>query len=150
VSAFTWVIIAVTCGIVEVLTLGFWFIWLSISAFLIAICVKIGLISALNNQLLLFACFTLLLLVFTRPIVMKFVKHKDHVSNVQALIGQHGQVIKTITKLEFGQVKLNGEIWTAASEEEIDVQTKVSVIGIDGVKLIVKKLSENDIHSEGD
>jgi membrane protein implicated in regulation of membrane protease activity len=150
VSALAWGIIAVICGIVEILTLGFWFIWLSLSAFVVAICVKIGLISALNNQLLLFACFTLLLLVFTRPIVMKFVKHKEHVSNVQALIGQQGQVTKAITRLDFGQVKLNGEIWTAASEEEIDVQAKVSVVGIDGVKLVVKKLSEQDAHLEGD
>ncbi|HQD91587.1 MAG TPA: NfeD family protein, partial [Syntrophomonadaceae bacterium] len=92
-------------------------------------------------QLLIFAIFTLLLIIFTRPLIMRFVKSNDKVSNVKALIGQHGITITPIVPMQFGQVKVNGEVWTAIAEEELEENIRVEVIGIDGVKLLVKKAS---------
>jgi membrane protein implicated in regulation of membrane protease activity len=43
--------------------------------------------------------------------------------------------------MQFGQVKVNGEVWTAIAEEELEENIRVEVIGIDGVKLLVKKAS---------
>lgn len=141
-TALNWVIIAIACGAIEVASSGFWFLWLALSAFLVSIGVKIGLLNNLNIQIIVFSCFTLLFLIFTRPLVVRFVKHNDKFSNVNALIGQHGQVLKPISPLEFGQVKLNGEIWTASAAEEIGENTRVVVVAIDGVKLVVEKASE--------
>ncbi|HNX92732.1 MAG TPA: NfeD family protein [Syntrophomonas sp.] len=41
--------------------------------------------------------------------------------------------------LQYGQVKVNGEIWTAISNDEIETGSRIEVIDIDGVKLIVQK-----------
>jgi len=133
-----WVIIAIICGVIEITSSGFWFLWLSISSLLVALGVKLGLLPALNVQLITFSVCTVLFIIFTRPLVFKFFSKSDVLSNVDALVGRQGQVLKAISPLETGQVKLNGEIWTAASDEEIGVNSKVEVLRVEGVKLIVK------------
>jgi membrane protein implicated in regulation of membrane protease activity len=137
-----WILVAIICGAIEIFTVGFWFLWLAIAGVIVALLVQFGLLPALEIQLLVFALFTLLLIVFTRPLVVKFVKSNDKVSNVKALIGQHGITLTSIVPMQFGQVKVNGEIWTAVAEEELEENTRVEVMGIDGVKLQVKKASD--------
>jgi len=136
-----WILVAIVCGAIEIFTAGFWFLWLAIAGVVVALLVQFGLLPSLELQLLILALITLLLIIFTRPLVMKFVKSNDAVSNVKALIGQHGITISRIVPMQFGQVKVNGEIWTAISEEELEENTRIEVIGIDGVKLLVKKAS---------
>jgi membrane protein implicated in regulation of membrane protease activity len=133
--------VAIICGAIEIFTVGFWFLWLAIAAVAVALLVQFGLLPTLEIQLLIFAIFTLLLIIFTRPLIMRFVKSNDKVSNVKALIGQHGITITPIVPMQFGQVKVNGEVWTAIAEEELEENIRVEVIGIDGVKLLVKKAS---------
>lgn len=137
-----WILVAIICGAIEIFTVGFWFLWLAIAGVIVALLVQFGLLPALEIQLLVFALLTLLLIIFTRPLVVKFVKSNDKVSNVKALIGQHGITLTSIVPMQFGQVKVNGEIWTAVAEEELEENTRVEVMGIDGVKLQVKKASD--------
>lgn len=137
-----WILVAIICGAIEIFTVGFWFLWLAIAGVIVALLVQFGLLPALEIQLLVFALLTLLLIIFTRPLVVKFVKSNDKVSNVKALIGQHGITLTSIVPMQFGQVKVNGEIWTSVAEEELEENTRVEVMGIDGVKLIVKKASD--------
>jgi membrane protein implicated in regulation of membrane protease activity len=141
-SSLQWVILAIVCGVVEIATSGFWFLWLAISGLLVALGVSIRLLPSLESQLLVFALFTLIFIIFTRPLVMRFFKTTDTASNVDALIGQHGLVTSRIDPLHYGQVKVNGEIWTAASAEDLEPNTRVVVKAIDGVKLVVAKAAE--------
>lgn len=134
-----WIIAAIIAGVIEIFTAGFWFLWLSLSALLVALGVSLNILSHLESQLLVFALLTLLFIIFTRPLVIKFIRTEDKASNVSALIGQHGITLSIIKPLSTGQVKVNGEIWTAISDEEIEPDTRIEVVGIDGVKLKVKK-----------
>ncbi len=138
-TSLQWILIAIVCGAIEIFTAGFWFLWLSLAALLIAAGVRLGFLPGLEIQLVLYSLFTLLLIVFTRPLVLKFFKSNDTASNVQALIGQHGIALSRIAPLQYGQVKVNGEIWTAISPAEIAPEQRVIVTGIDGVKLRVDK-----------
>lgn len=138
-SALHWLIIALVCGVIEILTAGFWFLWLALAGLLTALLVRLGLLPGVSGQIITFSIITLVLIVFTRPIVMRFIKTNDTHSNTKALIGQTGIVTGAITAHQFGQVKVNGEIWTAASEESLQVDSRVKIIGIDGVKLLVEK-----------
>lgn len=138
-SALHWIIIALVCGVVEILTAGFWFLWLALAGLLTALFVKLGLLPGISGQIIAFSIITLVLIIFTRPIVMRFIKTKDTHSNTKALIGQIGIVTSTITAHEYGQVKVNGEIWTAAAQEFLEVDSRVKIIGIDGVKLVVEQ-----------
>ncbi|MEN6325963.1 MAG: NfeD family protein, partial [Syntrophomonas sp.] len=134
-----WILIARVCGAIEIFTAGFWFLWLSLAALIVAVGVRLGFLPGLEIQLVIYSLFTLLLIIFTRPLVLKFFKSNDTASNVQALIGQHGIALSRIAPLQYGQVKVNGEIWTAISPTEIDPEQRVVVTGIDGVKLRVDK-----------
>jgi len=138
-SAAQWILIAVLCGVVEILSAGFWFLWLSLSALLVAAGVSLKWLVNLPAELLVFALITLIFIVFTRPLVLKLVKSNDVISNVNALIGQHGICTTIISPMNFGQVKVNGEIWTAAAAEDIDIDVRIVVVGVDGVKLVVEK-----------
>jgi len=138
-SSLQWILIAIICGTIEIFSAGFWFLWLAISAVLVALGITLGWLLILESQLLVFAIFTLLFIIFTRPLVLRLIKTHDTASNVKALIGQHGMTLSSISPLQYGQVKVNGEIWTAVSEEEIKNNTRVIVIDINGVKLLVKK-----------
>lgn len=137
-----WILVAIVCGTIEIFSLGLWFLWLAISAAFIALLVSLGILSTLESQLLVFAFVTLMLIIFTRPLALRLFKTKDTVSNVQALIGQHGVTLTNLGPLEYGQVKVRGEVWTAFANEEIEVDTRVSVTGINGVKLAVEKTVE--------
>lgn len=143
-SALQWILVAIIAGAVEIFSAGFWFLWLALSALLVAIGVSFKWLTSLELQLLTFAFFTLIFIIFTRPLVLKFIKTNDTISNVNALIGQHGIVITPIAPMQYGQVKVNGEIWTAASEEVIERDQRIQVIGIDGVKLLVKSAAQQE------
>ena len=137
-----WILVAIVCGTIEIFSLGLWFLWLAISAAFIALLVSLGILSTLESQLLVFAFVTLMLIIFTRPLALRLFKTKDTVSNVQALIGQHGVTLTNLGPLEYGQVKVRGEVWTAFANEEIEVDTRVTVTEINGVKLAVEKTVE--------
>lgn len=137
-SAVQWILVAIVCGAIEVASSGFWFLWLGVSALLVALGASLGFLDNLESQLLIFALFSTLFIIFTRPLVVKLFKSEDIPTTTEALIGQHGVSLSEIKPLQFGQVKVNGEIWTAASNEEINEGTRVEVMGIEGVKLLVK------------
>lgn len=138
-SVLQWILLALVCGIIELASAGLWFLWLALAALLTALGIKIGWLISIQAQLLVFSVFTLAFIVFTRPLALRFLETKDTPSNVNALIGQHGVVTKAMTPFEYGQVKVNGEIWTATSQEEVAVDVRVRVVGIQGVKLQVEK-----------
>ena len=141
-TALAWVIVAIVCGAVEIFTLGLWFLYLALSALMVALLAAVGWLPTTEIQLLIFALLTILLVIFTRPLMVKLIRTREVPSNVKALVGQKGVSVEKIMPLHFGQVKLNGEIWTAVSSEEIDSGSLVEVIDIEGVKLIVQKAQE--------
>ncbi|MDD2619434.1 MAG: NfeD family protein [Syntrophomonadaceae bacterium] len=136
-STIQWILIAIVCGAIEIFTAGFWFLWLSLAGLLVAIGVVLGILPNLEIQLIVYSLVTLLFIIFTRPLILKFFKSNDTASNVHALIGQHGMALSHIAPLQYGQVKVNGEIWTAIAETEIESEQRIVVTGIDGVKLRV-------------
>ena len=139
-TALAWIIVAIVCGAVEIFTLGFWFLYLALSGLAVALLVTVGWLPSLEIQLLVFAFLTVILVIFTRPLVVKLIKTREIPSNVKALVGQKGMTVAKIVPLHYGQVKLNGEIWTAVAAEEIESGSLVEIIDIEGVKLIVQKV----------
>ena len=81
------------------------------------------------------------LLVFSRPFALKKLNLKKYRTNVDDLIGRGALVIKTITRFEKGEVKVKGQLWTAVSsdDEEIEKDSECEVVRVEGVKLVVRK-----------
>jgi len=84
------------------------------------------------------------MVLFTKPLVNKLFKNKDNTSmNNSAVLGKKGIIIKKIDNSNpVGQVKVNGELWSAIKSEKdksINVGESVIIEKIDGVKLLVRK-----------
>jgi membrane protein implicated in regulation of membrane protease activity len=135
-----WMAVAIAFVIAEGLTLGLTFIWFAGGALLAMIVSFLGL--GLFIQVLAFIIGSSLMLFYTRPVAVKVFKIGATKTNVDSLIGKEGIVIKTLEPFQMGQVNVKGQIWSAKSEEGLEIPEgqKVEVIRIDGVKLIVKSL----------
>lgn len=138
-----WLIVAGICFVIESFTIGFLVFWFGIGA--LAALVASLFISNIWIQSLIFIIVSSLLLIFTKPLVKKFVKEKDIIpTNVYSIIGKEGIVFESIDTINgVGKVKVNGELWSATSLENIEKGTKVKVLKVNGVKLEVEKLFSN-------
>lgn len=71
-----------------------------------------------------------------------FIKNKLSIvttaTNVDALIGKKAVVIKEIHPNKTGQVKVEGEIWRAESENLRSIGAEVSIVSVSGVTVRVK------------
>ena len=138
-----WLIAAGIFFIIEMATIGFLIFWLGIGALLAML--TSFLTDSILIQSIVFVVSSTLLLIFTRPLVNKFIKTpKEIKTNAYSIIGKKGIVITQINNIEGnGQIKIDGDIWSAKSyaDEDIPVNTEVEIIEIDGVKAVVKKVA---------
>lgn len=138
----TWAVLIVVFTIVEALTLGLTSIWFAVGSLAALITASLGF--GLPVQIIVFVIVAVILLVYTRPIAKKVLKIGHNKTNIDALIGQTGYVVKSIEAKAVGQVKLGGQIWTAKGpgQETFEVDEAVEVLAIEGVKLIVRKVEK--------
>lgn len=136
-----WLIVVAVLLVLEILTLGLTTIWFAggaLIAFLAGICR-----APLWIQIILFLVVSILLLVFTRPVVEKHLNNSREKTNVDSLVGKQGRVIEEIDNFnQTGRVMLNGMEWTARSispEGKIPAETKVEVMEIKGAHLVVQE-----------
>ena len=127
-SPIYWIIIFIVLLIIEIAALG-------------------GILGAgLAVQIVLFLVVSIVLLVLTRPVALKYFNNKRQSTNVESMIGRQGVVLETIDTIKSqGLVEVDGETWSARTDEPegvIPKDTVVSVEGVQGVKLIVKKKEE--------
>lgn len=133
-----WLIVAGIFFIVEIATTGFLIFWLGIGALFAMITSFIT--NSIVAQTIVFVVTSCILIPLTKPLADKFTNKKTVATNSYSLINKHGIVTMDINPIEAtGQVKVNGEIWSAKSQDEsiIPQGTEIEVLDIDGVKLIV-------------
>ncbi len=91
-------------------------------------------------QTAVFVVSSILLILFTRPIINKYVNNKTVPTNIYSFIGKRGIVTSDINSSEgTGQVKVDGEIWSAKTDNDefIPKGKEIEVTAIDGVKAVV-------------
>ena len=137
-----WLVILLIAICVEVGTMGLASIWFAGGA-LIAV-ISAALSFPVWLQVVLFLVVSLVLLIFTRPVAVKYF-NKDRVrTNVESMIGRQAIVVSEIDNLQgIGQVTVGGQEWSARSENEkqtMDVGTVVEIVAVNGVKLIVREV----------
>ena len=100
-------------------------------------------------QTIVFVITSTLLMIFTRPIVNKFLKidkTEGIPTNVYSVIGKTGIVVEDIESCDIpGKVKISGDFWTAISDTKIYKGTRIKVIEVDGVKLKVEPIRETTL-----
>ena len=138
-----WLIVSGVFFLGGIFTISFLLFWPGVGAFL-AFLTSLIVPENLVAQILIFVVSTIIMVLFTKPLVNKLFKNKDNTSmNNSAVLGKKGIIIKKIDNSNpVGQVKVNGELWSAIKSEKdksINVGESVIIEKIDGVKLLVRK-----------
>lgn len=139
---FVWIGIAVVMAVAEAATNQLVSIWFVVGALCAAVASLF--VSSLVVQLVVFIAVSLVAMIATKPLVDKYKKgHKIEKTNSDRLIGLTGIMLTDIDSLEaVGQVKVNGEVWSAKLKEltPLKKDSKVKILAIEGVKMIVEPL----------
>lgn len=96
-------------------------------------------------QWVVFLAVSIVTLIVSRPFTKKFLNSRVQPTNADRCIGKTAVVTKDINNTENkGEARIDGAVWTARSEDGsvIEEGEKVSICAIEGVKLIVKIISE--------
>ena len=137
----SWIIIFLVLIVIEAVTVDLVSIWFAIGAL---VCSFVALLTEdLFLQLMVFVLVSAITLFCTKGFVNKIKSRKVVPTNLDRIIGLIGVVTEKITN-NSGEVTVDGKRWSAISAEEISVGSKVEILSIDGVKLSVSEVKEED------
>ncbi|MCL2759882.1 MAG: NfeD family protein [Treponema sp.] len=147
-SHWIWLGIAIIMAIVEALTLGLTTIWFAMAAVVMVFLSFLPI--PVVYQVMIFVVISTALLIFTRPLAIKKFKTGREKTNVDSLVGKKALVTKQITEFDRGEVKLNGQIWSARSDDGSTMSegAKCEVVRIEGVQVIVRIPAEDENKEE--
>lgn len=135
-----WISITIICIVIETFTMSLTTIWFGISAFVMVFLAFTPM--PFIVQLFIFVVISLILLIFTRPLLKKKINKNKVATNYEQIIGKIAVVTKEITDMEKGTIKINGMEWTAAIKEgeKLPEGSKCTIEEIVGVTVYVKKI----------
>lgn len=139
-----WLVVLVVLVIIELLTMGLTTVWFAGGALVATIAALLH--APLFLQIILFLIVSVVLLFSTRPLAVKYF-NKDRIrTNAESLVGRQAIVISEIDNLQgIGQVNVGGMEWSARTRVDgvrLPVGTVVTILAINGVKLIVEERKE--------
>ena len=135
-----WLVAMIVLLVIEGVVPGLVSIWFALGALaaLIAAILK----APLWLQVTWFLVISVVSLVLTRPLAKKYVNARTQPTNADMLIGKECVVTEEIDNLRgVGAVSVGGKVWTARTEApdiKVEPGTVMTVLRIEGVKLIVK------------
>ncbi|MDD3734293.1 MAG: NfeD family protein [Candidatus Cloacimonetes bacterium] len=138
-----WMIIGIGFIIIEIFDPAFFFISLGIGAIITSLLSLIPFMGRnIAFQILIFAVLSFISFLFMRKLGKKLLANTGSNTNVFALKGKNGIVTKEIPLEGKGYVKIGGEEWPAVEVDQkaIELGAKVIIEGIDGNKVIVRKI----------
>lgn len=138
-----WLVLMIAFIVIEAMTTGIVTIWFAIGAlasFIIALCD-----GALWLQIVSFIVVSIVLLVFTRKILVQKLNTGKEKTNVDAMAGKSAIVKTTVSKHNVGTVRVGGQEWAAIPLDDEDVfeaGQEVRVEKVVGVKLVVTGMNK--------
>ncbi len=141
-----WLIVAGFFALLEMLTVGFFVIWFGIAA-LLPMVYSIFFPEQIVVQIVMWAILSVILILSTKKLTDK-VSPPLVPTNVYSIIGKQAVVTKEINdEKSQGQIRVDGDIWSARGEKFTDVipeNTVVEILRIEGVKAIVRASNTDD------
>ncbi|MDO4273761.1 MAG: NfeD family protein [Eubacteriales bacterium] len=139
-----WLALLAAFLVIEAITAGLTTIWFAGGALVAAVAAFLGV--GLVMQLLLFLLVSVVLLIFTRPLAVKYMNKDLEKTNVNSLLGKTAVVTQEIDNLaQTGQVRINDIEWMArtdSDEKKIPEKAVVEIMEVHGVRLLVKEIKE--------
>ena len=141
-----WLVLLVVCLVIEIATMGLTTIWFAAGA---VVATLLALVHApFWLQLIAFLLVSIVMLIFTRPVAVKYFNRDRVRTNVESMIGKEAIVVYEVDNLQgLGRVIVGGQEWSARSTQN-DIKIPVGAVGIvkaiDGVKLIIEERKEGN------
>ncbi|MFC3748143.1 NfeD family protein [Paenibacillus sp. GCM10012306] len=123
-----WFIVAGLLLVVEMMTLTFYLLWLSIGA-AVAGLVSLIVPDAILFQVVLGSLVAVGLTLFSKPLVARFRSSRGFKDAGTDIVGRQGIVVEPIEPGRYGQVKVGGDTWSATSSQVLDKDEVVRIIG---------------------
>jgi membrane protein implicated in regulation of membrane protease activity len=137
-AALLWLIIGVILVLAEMLSGAFVLVMLGGAALVAALVATIGAGGIVSG--IVFAAVAAGGIVLARPAIVRHMHLGEHIkTNVDALVGGKAVVVATVDA-QAGQVKINGEVWSARSYDETEVLEpgrSVTIMNISGATAVV-------------
>ena len=131
-----WLVCVVIFAVAELTT-----IWFAIGSLVALFLALFG--ANVWIQVIVFILVSLVMILFTRPIAVKYFNTDRVRTNAESLIGRQAIVTQAIDNLHAtGKVMVAGQEWTARSDQDdilIEEGAVTDILAINGVKLIVKE-----------
>ena len=139
-----WLVVAIIMFIIEVVTTGLATLWFALGAIVAMVMDLCG--APLASQIIVMAIVSvvsfILCMVWVRPKLESLRKKNIQRTNADRLIGREGVVIVPLNGAEGkGQVKVDGQVWSAKADSDIGEGIRVTIKAIEGVKLVVEAAS---------
>lgn len=135
-----WLAVILFSVLIEAATVTLASIWFAFGGLVALICTLF--ISSLPVLIMIFFIVSIVLLIFTRPIAVKYLKIGRYKTNTDLLIGKECIVIEDINTIENkGLVKIGGQTWSAKTSLDYVIKKDEMVVikKVEGVKLVVER-----------
>ena len=133
-----WLGIIVILSVIEAVTVELVSVWFIASAIVSLILQVLGLDFKLC--FIIFVLLGIVLMITTRKYLLKLLQVKKTSTNIDRIIGMKALVTKDIK--DVGEVKVDGKIWTAVSNDALSAGDYAKVLEINSTKLKVEKWSD--------
>ena len=140
-AVYTWLLLTAALLVIEALTAGLTTIWFAGGSIVALILTFLG--APVWLQTGAFAAVSLILLLVTRPLALKYMNKGKGATSLDRMIGREVLVTEQIDNLRgTGEVQVDGQNWMArAADSDLTIEKgeTARVRSIQGVKLIVDK-----------
>lgn len=142
----TWIVLLIAFLVIEFVTVGLATIWFAGGALVALILAALGV--GIGWQIAAFFVVSFVLLFFTRPVVVKYIKPGKIKTNYESAIGKQVRIKEKVDNIAgTGTADLEGQEWSARMEDDavtLDAGMLAEVVEISGVKLILKPLNREN------
>lgn len=136
-----WLVLGLLLVLTELATPGgFFVIFFGVSALIVGALAKLGMAGPVWTQLLLFSVLSIILLVLFRSRLLKAIQNDPQRPEVDALVGEIGQVEVPIAAGEIGKIEVRGAAWSArnTTSSTLGRGTRCRVLRVDGLMLDIE------------
>ena len=139
-----WTCSAVAFSLAEVFTAGFFLLPFAIGAAAAAVLAWVD--AHILWQWLVFFVGSTVSFVYLRRFVRRLDDNEQPRVGANRLIDAHGKIIERVDDdAQTGMVRIGGEEWRASAAEPIEVDTRVMVTEIDGTRLVVVPVPQEQV-----
>ena len=143
-NTMVWLVAMIVLIVIEIVTVGFGAIWFALGALAAVIATLLG--AGTKLQIAVFLAVSFVTLIFTIPLVVKYINVTRTRTNYEGIIGKIVRITQDVDNIvETGCAVVNGQDWTVRAADngcKIAAGSLAKVVDIKGVKLIVEKYEE--------